>query len=127
MLPHRDAGTPLATEEFAEPYWQLHRQPPSTWTCAPPPRSSDPTVRLPSHLLRRTLWLLVLWSLGLALSACALPAPTAGTLGRLKGGRSGVSPCRTYVACACGMAWNGAGQEGTRRDDDSQAFRAVTK
>jgi len=39
-----------------------------------------------------------------------------------------VSPsCCTYVAGACGMAWNGAGQEGTRRDDDSQAFRAVTR
>ncbi len=35
---------------------------------------------LPSCLLHRPSWLLVLWSLGVALSACALPAPTAGTL-----------------------------------------------
>jgi hypothetical protein len=47
--------------------------------------------------------------------------------GRLKSGPLGSMPARTYVAGACGTGWHGAGQEGTRRDFDSQSSRAVTR
>ena len=36
-------------------------------------------------------------------------------------------PCCTYVAEACGTGWDRTGRHGTRRDNDSKSFRAVTR
>nr|WP_269744460.1 Imm52 family immunity protein [Stigmatella aurantiaca] len=36
-------------------------------------------------------------------------------------------PCCTYVAGACGMGWDRMGRHGTRRDNDSESFRAVAR
>ena len=41
--------------------------------------------------------------------------------------RFGPPSCCTYVAGTCGTGWNRTGRHGTRRDNDSESFRAVMR